>query len=123
MNIKYGSQKIIKNILLILLYLKVLRKITIVMATWCSDSRREVPRFYKILDFLKFNNDNTTLINVNSAKKTSDIDISTINIQRVPTIFFYINNNEIGRIIETPKISLEKDMVNILSDKIFPLIN
>ena len=46
-------------------------KITIVMATWCSDSRREVPRFYKILDKLKFNLSNITLINVDR-KKTAE---------------------------------------------------
>ena len=30
--------------------------IRIVLGTWCSDSRREVPRFIKILDFLDFPN-------------------------------------------------------------------
>jgi len=29
-------------------------KITIVMGTWCSDSRREVPHLLKIFDFLNF---------------------------------------------------------------------
>jgi len=30
-------------------------KIECFMGTWCEDSRREVPRFYKILDQIKFN--------------------------------------------------------------------
>jgi len=31
----------------------------------------------------------------------------------VPTIIFYVNNRE-GRIVETPKTTLEKDMLEIV---------
>ena len=37
-------------------------KVTIVMATWCSDSKEWVPRFYKIMDQLNFNYKKLTLI-------------------------------------------------------------
>jgi thiol-disulfide isomerase/thioredoxin len=91
--------------------------ITIVMGTWCSDSQREVPHFYRIMDDLKFNESNITLINVDSKKTVPGEDLSSLNIKRVPTFIFYRNGYEIGRIIESPVASLEKDMAQILEIK------
>jgi len=88
--------------------------ITIVMGTWCSDSRREVPRFYKIMDFLKFPAEKIKLILVDRKKEAAGVDISSFNIEFVPTIIFYNDGLEIGRIIESPKESLEKDLSAIL---------
>lgn len=84
--------------------------ITIVMGTWCSDSRREVPRFYKILDFLKFPSEKVKLILVDRKKEAPDVDISYLKIELVPTMIFYNDGLEIGRIIESPKETLEKDI-------------
>lgn len=91
-------------------------EITIVMGTWCSDSRREVPRFYKIMEKLEYDFDNLTLITVNRQKKAGDIEIDNLNVELVPTLIFYENGVEKGRIIESPVKSLEKDMVEILSE-------
>ena len=41
--------------------------------------------------------------------------MTCLGIQRVPTFIIYKNNIESGRIIETPKTSLEQDLVNILT--------
>ena len=38
-----------------------------------------------------------------------------LNIHHVPTVIFYKNGNEIGRIIEYPVQLLEEDMVAILT--------
>jgi thiol-disulfide isomerase/thioredoxin len=90
-------------------------KIKIIMATWCSDSRREIPRLFKILDKQKFDSKNNVfLILVDKNKETKDIDIKDLNINLVPTIIFYFDEKEVGRIIESPKESLEKDMLNIV---------
>jgi len=89
-------------------------EIVIVLGTWCSDSRREVPRMYKILDKLNFQEKNVKLICVNSLKLAQGIDIQPLNIERVPTFIFYSNQKEIGRIIETPEKSLEEDIADIL---------
>ncbi len=86
----------------------------IVMGTWCSDSRREVPRFLRILDELKFNNQFLTINYVDRKKESPEGDISTLDIKYVPTFIFYKGGKEIGRIIETPKITLESDFKNIL---------
>jgi len=90
-------------------------KITLVLGTWCSDSRREVPRFYKILESLEYDLDNMKVICVNTAKTAEGIDVDQLDIQKVPTFIFYKEGVELGRIIETPQTSLEKDMAKILN--------
>ena len=89
--------------------------IVIVMGTWCSDSRREIPRFYKILDELNYSEEKIKLINVDRSKAGSHNNVDSLNIKLVPTFIINSKGEEIGRIIETPKESLEKDLVKILS--------
>ena len=89
-------------------------KITLVMATWCGDSREWFPRFYKIMDELNFNYKNLTLICVDRDKKAPGTNVEKLNIQLVPTFIFYRKKTEIGRIIEVPLDILEKDILKIL---------
>lgn len=88
--------------------------ITMVLGTWCPDSRREVPRFYKILDQLGFNESRLQVICVNRNKLAPGIDLGSLDIQFVPTIVVFRNGKEIGRIIEHPVQSLEEDLTAIL---------
>ena len=88
--------------------------IKIVMGTWCPDSRREVPRFMRILDVWKFPVSMVTFIGVDNAKLSPVGEYDKLDIQRVPTFIIYKNNIEAGRIIENPTTSLEQDMANIL---------
>jgi hypothetical protein len=88
--------------------------IKIVMGTWCPDSRREVPRFMRILDIWKFPVSMVTFIGVDNAKISPVGEFDKLDIQRVPTFIIYKNNLEAGRIIENPSTSLEQDIVNIL---------
>lgn len=90
-------------------------KIKVVMGTWCSDSKREVPRFNKILDQLAFNFNDLIIIGVNRIKQAEETEVDQLNIELVPTFIFYYEGEEIGRIIESPVESLEKDIINIIS--------
>ena len=90
--------------------------IKIFMGTWCSDSQREVPRFSKILDVLEFPSENSELVAMDRDKITPDQLEEGLNIQRVPTFIFYKDNRELGRIVEYPIVSLEEDMLTILSE-------
>jgi len=89
--------------------------IKIVMGIWCPDSRREVPRFMRVLDAWQFPSAKVTFIGVDDAKQSPVGEYLKLNIQRVPTFIVYKNNIEAGRIIENPVTSLEQDMVNILT--------
>ncbi len=89
--------------------------IKIVMGSWCPDSRREVPKFMRILQIWQFPAGKVTFIGVDNAKLSPVGEYTGLNIERVPTFIIYKNNIEVGRIIENPKTSLEQDMVNILT--------
>ena len=91
--------------------------IKIVMGTWCSDSRIEVPHFYKILDEINYPEEKVTLINVNRDKQGLENEVEGLDINFVPTFIFYKTGEEIGRIIEMPYETLEKDMLEIIYAK------
>jgi thiol-disulfide isomerase/thioredoxin len=93
------------------------KTITIVMGTWCGDSRFQVPHFYKIADQLSFPEENIRLIAVDGHKKAENGLIDGLNIQKVPTFIVYENGKETGRIIERPAVTLEKDLLTLLSVK------
>lgn len=87
----------------------------IVLGTWCPDSRREVPRFMRLMDEWNFPQENITFIGTDIAKLSPVGEYDKLNIERVPTFIFFRNNIELGRIIETPVASLEQDMLDILT--------
>lgn len=93
--------------------------ITLFMGTWCGDSKREVPRFYKILEACNFPENQLSVIAVsrkrNMYKKTPNHEEAGLNIHRVPTFIFYKNGKEVNRIVEEPVESLEKDILKIVS--------
>jgi thiol-disulfide isomerase/thioredoxin len=89
--------------------------IQIVLGTWCPDSRREVPRFMKIIDLIDFPSAKITFIGVDNSKQAPVGDYDKLEIERVPTFIFLRNKVEAGRIIENPVTSLEQDMLNILT--------
>lgn len=90
---------------------------TLVLGTWCGDSRREIPRVLKIFDYLNYPKDKIKIYAVDRNKKGLNDEVDSLNIQKIPTIIFYKDNKEIGRIIEKPKVTLEKDLVSIISKK------
>ena len=94
------------------------KSITIFMGTWCGDSRREVPRILKMLDCCNFPMKNLTMVMVSNKdslyKKSPQHEEAGKNIVRVPTIIVEQKGVEVGRIIEFPKVSLEKDLLSIL---------
>ncbi len=90
-------------------------KVTIVLASWCGDSKEQVPAFLKVLDQIGFNEDNLLIIGVDFEKKAREIDVEVFNISRVPTFIFYRDEKEIGRIIESPVETLEEDFLKIAS--------
>lgn len=89
------------------------KTITIFMGTWCEDSRMQVPALMNILDAIKYDHSKITLITMSEDKDTPENFEEGKNIEYVPTIIVYNNNDEMGRIIEYPIESLEADLLKI----------
>lgn len=90
--------------------------ITIVFGSWCSDSKLQLGRFYKVLDEAGFNEIHLKTIGVNRDKNAFSVNIANLDIELVPTFIVFQNGVELGRIVESPKKSLEKDLAKILKN-------
>lgn len=88
--------------------------LTIVLGTWCSDSREQIPRLLKILDFLHYPDSKMQMFAVDRDRRGRNYDIDHLKVELVPTIILYKEAVEIGRIVESPRMSLEEDIVDII---------
>jgi len=89
--------------------------IKIFIGTWCTDSRKEIPVFYKLMDKLQLDNNKIELIGMTLEKTTPDSLELNQNIINVPTFIFKKNGKEINRIVEFPIETIEKDILEILT--------
>lgn len=90
-------------------------EVTIVLGSWCGDSKREVPRFLKLADSSGIQPEQIRLYGVDRTKKSADGVTDTYDIHRVPTFVFMKDGAEIGRIVERPNVSIEADVLTILA--------
>ncbi len=92
-------------------------KVLIFLGTWCSDSEREVPHFFKILDQANLTSKLSVELWAVDRKKNLPNNLSQkYQIEYVPTFIFFKNGQETGRIVESPEsLYLEEDVFNILS--------
>ncbi|WP_299114283.1 hypothetical protein [uncultured Winogradskyella sp.] len=94
--------------------------IKLFMGTWCGDSKKEVPRLYKVLEACNFPMDQLTVVAVsrqpNMYKQSPQHEEVGLNIHRVPTIIFYKNGKEVNRIVEHPIKTFEEDIQNIITE-------
>jgi tetratricopeptide (TPR) repeat protein len=97
------------------------KRMEIFLGTWCGDSRREVPRMLKILQSAGMDSTQLSLIFVDNSsdsyKQSPQHEEKGKNIHHVPSFIIYEGKKEIGRIIETPVVSLEKDLLAILQQQ------
>lgn len=94
-------------------------EVKIIMGTWCHDSKREVPRFYKILSNVATGEDKAEMIALDRKKQAPNNETEGMGITNTPTFIFYKDGKEMNRIVETPVESLEKDMVKILKGETY----
>ena len=94
-------------------YLKGLR-IKVFMGTWCDDSQREIPHFFKLLQALEFDQKHVEMYAMSEEKTTPKNYEKGWEIYNVPTIIFLKNGEEINRFVEFPVNSLESDISKII---------
>ncbi|PKG55794.1 thiol reductase thioredoxin [Shewanella sp. Choline-02u-19] len=89
-------------------------EITVIIGTWCPDCHRETPRLIRIME--QVNNPLITVkyIGVDRAKEDPKGLAKHYDFSRIPTFIVSQKDEEIGRIVERPKVSLEKDLAAIL---------
>lgn len=88
------------------------------MGTWCEDSQREVPHFYKILKSIGINEERIEMVAVSHDKDTPQGYEKDLSIGYVPTFIFYKQEKELGRFVEyAQRATLEEDILTIVTNK------
>ncbi len=82
--------------------------------SWCGDTQKEIPAFYKVADLMGVKVHQIQLIMVDRNKQTHFMKTSVLGIKPVPCIIIYKDSVEIGRFIESSKISMEVDLLKII---------
>ena len=88
-------------------------KITIVMGSWNGESQECIPRFFKILDGISFLESNVRIYCVDRSKKSDIAECDQLAVLQLPTLIFYLDGKEVGRLSATSIINLEKEIENI----------
>ena len=106
-------------------------RIVCVLGTWCSDSRREVPRFWKVMAACGLPPESLQMLAVGRADDPAAAAWEAqrglepgyrarYGVELVPTFIVYEGGLELGRIVETPAVSLEADLAAILGVRATP---
>lgn len=93
-----------------------LRDVTILCfaGTWCSDTWLQLPRMYRILREAGFRRERFLLWGIDRKKQSPGGEAAEYRVMLSPTFIFLRGGRELGRIEESPKLSLEADMIEIL---------
>ena len=86
------------------------------LGTWCGDSRREVPRIEKIFSEMGIDMSNVLIVTLDRDKISPNGEQEGKDIRYVPTLIVNKDNQEIGRIVESPSsetATLESDLFEI----------
>lgn len=116
----YSDYKIDSSSVSLLMPLIKNKQFEIFMGTWCGDSRREVPRMYKILEYAGVKPAQIKLVMVDdhnsTYKQSPGHEEKAKLIHRVPDLIVYEHKKEMNRIVEYPVVSLEKDLLVIMKE-------
>ncbi len=91
------------------------------LGTWCGDSRRQIPRLVRLLDAAGFDEKRLTLVGLSDRamefKHAPGRPEARRLVHRTPTVVILRDGVELGRIVETPFLTLESDLVAILEGR------
>ena len=89
-------------------------EIRVIFGDWCKDSKKHVPAFLKVMELAGNENLQVVYINVDREKKEPAELLAGWNITSVPAFIVILDGKETGRIVETPRTSVEQDLADIL---------
>lgn len=93
-------------------------EVTVFLGTWCSDSRREVPRLWRALDatggMVPFE---IEYVGVDRDKREPAARVSEADVRYVPTFIVRRGGREVGRVVEESPRGIERDLLDLLTGR------
>jgi hypothetical protein len=101
-------------------------EVTVLLGTWCSDSRREISRLWRAFDDigaapgggagsgLPFA---LTYVGIDEAKREPAAAVAASGLRYVPTLIVRRNGHEVGRIVERSPHGVEVDLLALLEGR------
>ncbi len=90
-------------------------KVVVVAGTWCDDTQRELPHFFKVMNEIGISETQIELIMVDKKKQSSAFNISALDVKNIPAFIFYKDGKEQGRIVETAIGGIEEAMMLVFN--------
>jgi hypothetical protein len=94
-------------------------ELTILLGTWCGDSRREVSRFWKALDQLGQVGSQIPFeieyVAVDRKKEEPVERTGPVDLRYVPTFIVRRGGEEVGRVVESSPNGIESDLLALLT--------
>lgn len=91
-------------------------EVLVVLGTWCSDSRREVPRLWRALDevggLVPFE---IEYLAVDRTKEEPAELLAGLDLRYVPTFVVRRDGEEVGRVVESSPNGIERDLLALLT--------
>ncbi len=90
--------------------------VLLILGTWCGDSKRDVPRYFAVMDAAGIADHTLTAVGVDRTKKDTEGLTDKWGITRVPTFVFFRQGQEVGRVVERVPAgsTLEAEIAKIL---------
>ena len=107
-------------------------EVTVLLGTWCGDSRREVSRLWRALDEIGATAQGgpggglpftLRYIAVDEEKRRPEADVAAAGLQYVPTLIVRRGGQEVGRIVERSPHGVEIDLLALLQGKASGLVS
>ena len=92
--------------------------VKVFFGTWSLESQKHLPAFIKVMHQLKFPMSRIELVAANRQNRSFYGEEIGEKIKYLPTFIFYKNNKEMGRIVNSPVETIERDILSIIKKDI-----
>ncbi len=92
-------------------------EVTIILATWCGDSRREVPRLQRAMELAQVVPFTVRMIDVPRGFRDDPV-MASLDVRFVPTFIVRRDGAEVGRIVESSPSGVERDLGALLRGEV-----
>jgi thiol-disulfide isomerase/thioredoxin len=89
--------------------------IVVFFGTWCSNCKRWLPTFIRTMELAANPRIRVRYVAVDEDSNQPRSELNKYKIDKTPTFILLVKGREVGRIVERPRLAIEKDLVDLLA--------